>query len=246
MITGATGRPVFQFRGRPDVPMATLELTREQILRYRRSVGALDERLQPGPASLRRAAWAGLQDSMPRAAVLSIHARVHGTGPDAWEDLSLVQLWGPRHSAYVVAALDLAVFSLGRLPDGGEQGRRADDLAGRLHAFLDGRRMSYSEAGHGLGVHPNSLRYAASTGTVLIRWTGPASPPSGTCHRRTSSLATRASSSPAATCTSSGRQRPRHSLSGPGSGRERLAMPRSTRSAHRRHRFGLPWAMRRS
>lgn len=158
------------------MPMATLELTREQILRYRRSVGALDERLQPGPASLRRAAWAGLQDSMPRAAVLSIHARVHGTGPDAWEDLSLVQLWGPRHSAYVVAALDLAVFSLGRLPDGGEQGRRADDLAGRLHAFLDGRRMSYSEAGHGLGVHPNSLRYAASTGTVLIRWDGARQP----------------------------------------------------------------------
>ena len=53
---------------------------------------------------------------MPRAAVLSIHARVHGTGPDTWEDPSLVQLWGPRFSAYVVAARDLAVFSLGRLP----------------------------------------------------------------------------------------------------------------------------------
>jgi hypothetical protein len=37
---------------------------------------ALDERLRPGPDSLRRAAWAGLQDSMPRAALLSIHARV--------------------------------------------------------------------------------------------------------------------------------------------------------------------------
>ena len=76
-----------------------LELTREQILTYRRTVGALDERLPPGPTSLRRAAWAGLQDSMPRAAVLSIHARVHGTGPDTWEDPSLVQLWGPRFSA---------------------------------------------------------------------------------------------------------------------------------------------------
>jgi hypothetical protein len=72
-----------------------LELTREQILSHRRAAGALDERLPPGSASLRRAAWAGLQDSVPRAAVLSIHARVHGTGPDTWEDPSLVQLWGP-------------------------------------------------------------------------------------------------------------------------------------------------------
>jgi hypothetical protein len=152
--------------------MARLELTREQILTHRRSVGALDDRLPPGPASLRRAAWAGLQDSVPRAAVLSIHARVHGTAPDTWEDPSLVQLWGPRWSVYVVAAPDLAVFSLGRLADGGELRRRADDYADRLHAFLDGRRMTYGEAGRGLGLHPNSLRYAAPTGTVLIRWDG--------------------------------------------------------------------------
>ena len=32
--------------------------------------------------------------------------------------------------------------------------------------------MTYGEAGHALGVHPNSLRYAAPTGTVLIRWDG--------------------------------------------------------------------------
>jgi hypothetical protein len=162
--------------GTSDVTMARLELTREQILAYRRSVGALDERLPPGPTSLRRAAWAGLQDSVPRAAVLSIHARVHGTGPDTWEDPSLVQLWGPRFSAYVVAAPDIAVFSLGRLPDDAEKRRAAEDLARRLHAFLDGRRMTYREAGHGLGVHPNSLRYAAPTGTVVIRWEGAGQP----------------------------------------------------------------------
>ena len=83
-----------------------LDLTREQILAFRQVVNALGERLPPGPASLRRAAWAGLQDSMPRAAVLSIHARVEGTRPDTWEDPSLVQLWGPRFSAYVVPARD--------------------------------------------------------------------------------------------------------------------------------------------
>lgn len=156
--------------------LARLGLTREQILPYRRTVGALDERLPAGPTSLRRAAWAGLQDSVPRAAVISLHARVQGIGPDTWEDPSLVQLWGPRFSVYVVAARDLAVFSLGRLPDDAEGRRRADDLARRLHAFLDGGRLTYGEAGRGLGVHPNSLRYAAATGTVLMRWDGARQP----------------------------------------------------------------------
>jgi hypothetical protein len=158
------------------VTVARLELTGEQVLRHRRRVGALDERLPPCPASLRRAAWAGLQDSVPRAAVLSIHARVHWTAPDTWADPSLVQLWGPRFSAYVVDAQDMAVFTLGRLPDDALGRRRADDLARRLDAFLDGRRMPYGEAGRGLGVPPNSLRYAAATGTVLIRWDGARQP----------------------------------------------------------------------
>jgi Winged helix DNA-binding domain len=149
-----------------------LTLTRPQILAFRRQAGALDERLPPGPRSLRRAAWAGLQDSMPRAALLSIHARVAGTGPSTWEDPSLVQIWGPRFSIFVVAARDLAVFSLGTLPDDARGRNRAEDLAARLHAILGGARMAYVEAGRALGVHPNNLRYAAATGTVLIRWEG--------------------------------------------------------------------------
>src|ERR1700675_887562 len=113
-----------------------LDLTRSQFLAFRRHVGALDERLPRGSRALRRAPWAGLQDSMPRAALLSIHARVEGTEPSTWEDPSLVQLWGPRFSAYVVAARDLAVFSLGRLPDDAGARRSAEDLAARLHALL--------------------------------------------------------------------------------------------------------------
>jgi hypothetical protein len=109
---------------------------------------------------------------MPRAALLSIHARVNGTDPSTWEHPSLVQLWGPRFSAYVVPARDRALFSLGRLPDDARGRRLAEDVAARLHDFLDGRRMTYGEAGRGLGVHPNRLRYAAPTGTVLIRWDG--------------------------------------------------------------------------
>ena len=153
-----------------------LELTRVQILAFRRRVQALDERLPPGEDSLRIAAWAGLSDSMPRGALLSIHARVEGTQPSSWEDPSLVQLWGPRFSAYVVDRRDIAPFSLGRLPDDGPARRRAVDLAARLEAFLDGRTMPYRAAGHALGIVPNSLRYAATTGTVLIRWAGAGAP----------------------------------------------------------------------
>jgi Winged helix DNA-binding domain len=162
-----------------------LDLTREQILAYRRNVAALDERLPSGPDSLRRAALVGLQDSMPRAALLSIHARVEGTEATAWADPSLVQLWGPRFSAYVVPARDRAIFSLGRLPTDGPGRRSAEEIAARLDTFLDGRTMTCGEAGRGLGVHPNQLRYAAPTGTVLIRWEGARQPTIWTVPRPT-------------------------------------------------------------
>ncbi len=109
---------------------------------------------------------------MPRAALLSIHARVEGATPMSWADPSLVQLWGPRYQVYVVAERDLAVFSLGRLPDDPKGRQRAEDMAARLHTHLAGARMTYGEAGRAIGVHPNSLRYGATTGTVVIRWEG--------------------------------------------------------------------------
>lgn len=160
----------------PGMTTSRLRLTRSSILGFRRQVGALDERLPAGPDSLRQAAWAGLQDSMPRAALLSIHARVEGTGPDALADPGLVQLWGPRYSAYVVAAGDAAVFALGRLPEDGPERQRAEGTAARLQALLGDQEMTYGEAGRALGIHPNALRYAAPTGTVLIRWDGARQP----------------------------------------------------------------------
>jgi hypothetical protein len=157
------------------MPRSPLEVTRAQILAFRRRVGALDERLPPGARSLRRAAWAGLQDSMPRAALLSIHARVEGTRPSTWEDPSLVQVWGPRFSVFVVPARDHAIFTLGRHPDD-ERGRsRAEDLAAQMHGFLRGRRMTDRELGRGIEVG-NRMRYATTTGTLLIRWEGARAP----------------------------------------------------------------------
>jgi hypothetical protein len=157
------------------MPRSPLELTRTQILAFRRHVGGLDERLPRGARSLRQAAWAGLQDSMPRAALLSIHARVEGTRPSTWEDPALVQVWGPRFSVFVVPARDHAIFTLGRHPDDARGRARAEDLAALMHGFLRGRRMTDRELGMGIHVG-NRMRYATTTGTFLIRWEGARAP----------------------------------------------------------------------
>jgi hypothetical protein len=69
------------------------------------------------------------------------------------------------------------VFSLGRFPDDQKGRRRAEHLAARLHALLGGATMPYGEAGDALGLHDaNALRYAATTGTILIRWAGARQP----------------------------------------------------------------------
>lgn len=155
---------------------AALELDRKQILAFRREVGVLGSRLPRGKRSLERIAWAGLQDSMPRAATLSVNARMSGTPATVWDDPAFVQIWGPRYSAYVVAARDVGIFTLGRLPDDETARARAYDLAERLDAYLEGRALPFKVPGEAIANHPNALRYAAPTGTVLIRWDG-ARPP---------------------------------------------------------------------
>jgi hypothetical protein len=154
---------------------ARLRLNRRQILAFRRRVGSLDERLPKSASSLRRAAWAGLQDSMPRAALLSLHARVEGVGPSTLQDPSLAQLWGPRYSTYVVPRRDFALFSLGRLPDNARGRERAERTAERMHAGLGGGRMTDRELGRAIDLG-YSMRYAATTGTIAIRWDGARAP----------------------------------------------------------------------
>jgi hypothetical protein len=112
---------------------------------------------------------------MPRAALLSIHARVEGAHSSSWEDPALVQVWGPRFSVFVVPAQDHAFFTLARLPDDDRGRRRAEEMAARLHGFLRGRRMTDREVGRGVGVG-NGMRYATATGTLLIRWEGARAP----------------------------------------------------------------------
>jgi DNA glycosylase AlkZ-like len=112
---------------------------------------------------------------MPRAALLSLHARVDGVDPSSWEDPSLIQLWGPRYQVYVVARPDFALFSLARLPETEKSRRRAEQMAERLHAHLADRRVTDREARRALDLG-NELRYATTTGTIAIRWEGARAP----------------------------------------------------------------------
>src|SRR5437899_1666912 len=70
---------------------APAELSREQVLRYRARASHLDAKLPAG--SFAKAAWGGLQDSVPRGGMISLHARVQATQSDSWEDPSVVQIW---------------------------------------------------------------------------------------------------------------------------------------------------------
>ena len=100
------------------------------------------------------ALYAGLQDTAPRAALLSLHARMEGVQPSTWEHPDLVQVWGPRRAVWLIPRDAVAAFTLGRLPRDAEACRRLHALADELLAG---------------GSHPR-LRAAAATGRFLLRW----------------------------------------------------------------------------
>src|SRR6266487_3494414 len=152
--------------------MAILSITRENVLAFRRRATYLHTRLPRG--RLVEAAFAGLQDSAPRSAVLALHARVRDVSPSAWKDPRFVQVWGPRGAVYVVPAHDVAVFTLGRSPRNSilrasvgaasERARRAF----RAQGAQPGRVLSDRAA----GVNFRELRIASMTGALRIEWDG--------------------------------------------------------------------------
>jgi hypothetical protein len=130
----------------------------------------LDRRLPLDQLAI--AAHAGLQDSAPRAALFSLHARVVGVGPDSWQDASLAQVWGPRLAAYVVPADAVATFTLGLLPRDREQRARIVGLSDRVLAVLDGSPMRSNRlfAAFGDLRNPGLVRAASAAGRFVIRW----------------------------------------------------------------------------
>jgi hypothetical protein len=113
---------------------------------------------------------------MPRAALLSLHARVAGVTADSWSDPMLIQVWGPRYSVYVVAQRDRALFTLGRYPADARTQRVAQDMAARLAAHIGTGRMRFDDAAAVVDGNANRMRYATLTGTVAIRWEGARQP----------------------------------------------------------------------
>jgi hypothetical protein len=114
---------------------------------------------------------------VPRSALHSLHARVEGIGTDTLDDPALAQVWGPRYAVYVVPAGDHVPFTLGRMPQNGRLPSRAEDLAARADAHLAGKRLPIDDVAGALDIgNRNALRYAALTGTVMIRWDGARQP----------------------------------------------------------------------
>src|SRR5947199_4798496 len=152
--------------------MAIPSITRENVLAFRQRATHLHRRLPPG--RLVEAAFAGLQDSSPRSAVLALHARVRDVSPSAWKDPRFVQIWGPRGAVYVVPGHDVAIFTLGRFPRNPwsepalTTAAEKDKRAFRARQAQPGRDLS----DRAVGVNFRELRIASMTGAVRIEWDG--------------------------------------------------------------------------
>ena len=150
-------------------PTSASRISREQVLRYRARASHLDRKLPHG--SFGKAAWGGLQDSVPRAGVISLHARVTDTKPDSWEDRSVVQVWFRGGADYIVPREDAGVFTLGSSPRDPERMAELDRLADDIHCVTEGRTLIVNEVSKLLRhAHQTGLRVSGLTGRVHIRW----------------------------------------------------------------------------
>jgi hypothetical protein len=145
-------------------------IARSQALAFRQHAMHLDRRL--AREKLAEAAFSGLQDSSPRSAVLALHARVRDVSPSAGEDSQLVQIWGLRGADYVVPKIDVAVFTVGRMPRDPSNQTIVQSAMERVARVLrkgetkKGEKHSISR-GYAL-----DLRTASITGRLRIRWDG--------------------------------------------------------------------------
>lgn len=155
-----------------------LQVPPEQVLFFRAAQSRLGERLPPG--SFREAAWGGLQDSSPRAALLSLHARLEGVGPDSWEDPSLWQIW-LRVADYVVPRQDFGVFTLGALPRAPEVAKALIAVGDAVAEIVGDRSLPSREVAAALARRPHLdertrhhgrwvMQEACVSGRYRIRW----------------------------------------------------------------------------
>ncbi|WP_020580107.1 DNA glycosylase AlkZ-like family protein [Actinopolymorpha alba] len=144
----------------------TLRVARDQLVAYRLLVNHLTVRLPVGAYA--EAARFALQDSAPRSALLSLHARVDGCEPSAWSDPRLLQTYSPRAAVHVVPLADFGIFTIGRLPSDPETRQAIESAADQVCAALDGGEVRARDLPPHLGP---SLRLGAASGRIALRWT---------------------------------------------------------------------------
>jgi hypothetical protein len=153
----------------PTVPPAPLHLSREQVLRFRARASHLHAKLPRG--AFAEAAWGGLQDTVPRSGVISLHARVEGTQPDSWEDPAVVQIWFRGGADYVVPRRDVGIFTLGSAPRDPARAAALESLADDMHRVTGGAMTKVRDLPPALRGAPTwGARRSSPTGRVHIRW----------------------------------------------------------------------------
>jgi hypothetical protein len=152
----------------PRAAANALKVDRSRVRAYRAAAMHLDERVP----SLTAAAHAGLQDSAPRSALLSLYARARHVALSSWEDPSLVQIWFRLGADYVIPREDFAIFTLGALPRDDEQVRAFDQLGSMVAATTKGRPTRTRDVETALPGLPNRflIRQSVLSGRVAIRW----------------------------------------------------------------------------
>lgn len=145
-----------------------MDVSREQVLRFRARAGGLASRLPAG--ELRTAAWCGLQDSSPRSGLLSLHARLAGVRPESWSADGLLQT-RIRTAAYLVPSQDFGVFTVGRLPRSAETLRQLENIASAIDRVLDGEPRRHRDVFGALSAEQGRLVWAAAAfGRWRIWW----------------------------------------------------------------------------
>ena len=141
----------------------------EQVLAFRAQASHLDAKLAAG--SYAQATHAGLQDSVPRAGLIGLHARMEGVHPSDWDHPSLCQIWFRGGADYIIPRTDIAPFTLGTLPRDPVKRAAIEHSADRVVEFLAGRELKTQEVNQGVGFPDHmAIRQTSRSGRVLIRW----------------------------------------------------------------------------
>lgn len=150
-------------------PASIEQVDSERVRAFRARSTHLDARLHAG--SFAEAAWGGLQDSAPRSALLSLHARVKQVDTDAWSHREVVQIWF-RWADYLVPRSDVGVFTIGASPRNPRFADALDALGRAVEDVLDGEELSSKDVAAKIrGItNPFIIRSAIVTGRFHIRW----------------------------------------------------------------------------